>query len=381
MSNQPYILYGVPHSLYTGKVRCYLRNQQIPYIERPTSHPEFASRVVPQIGRAIIPVIQTPGGELIQDSIDIIDHFEGTGACFSVYPESPLQRIVAIIIEYYGGQAMLKQAMHYRWSFLEDQRAFLLHAFSSGSGPEMAAKIMQRMQSYLPRLGVTSQSIAPIEASFERLLALLEVHFESVPYLLGGRPSVADYGLIGPMFAHLGRDPVPAQIMKNLAPGVYRWVERMTAPGLDRVDHPNSSPDFWPDGQLPPTLEPVLEHIAQDIFPELTDKVAFMRDWVGQRQPADGEPVTERPQVRQLGLVETRYRGVPIQAGVEPYLLVVLQRATDTLAALDSDTTATVRRKLVSLGLDGALVELPGYKVARKANIEVWRKLSGTPNG
>ena len=55
----PYTLYGASHSLYTGKARCYLRNQGIDYVEVPTSHPDFAARILPQIGRGIIPVLET----------------------------------------------------------------------------------------------------------------------------------------------------------------------------------------------------------------------------------------------------------------------------------------------------------------------------------
>ena len=35
MTATPYRLYGASHSLYTGKVRCYLRNQGIDYVEVP----------------------------------------------------------------------------------------------------------------------------------------------------------------------------------------------------------------------------------------------------------------------------------------------------------------------------------------------------------
>ena len=117
----PYRLYGASHSLYTGKVRCYLRNQGIDYREVPTWHPDFAERILPRIGRGIIPVLETPEGQVIQDSIDIIDHLEAQGVPFPVYPSTPLQHIVAVIIEYYGCQAMLKHAMHYRWSYRAEQ--------------------------------------------------------------------------------------------------------------------------------------------------------------------------------------------------------------------------------------------------------------------
>ncbi|MEH6564403.1 MAG: glutathione S-transferase family protein [Halopseudomonas sp.] len=373
--NTPYILYGLPHSLYTGKARCYLRNQGIAYIERPTSHPDFTQRIQPQIGRGIIPVLETPEGQVIQDTIDIIDYFEQRGVSYPAYPGTPLQRVVAVIVEYYGGQAMLKQAMHYRWSYRIEQEAFLFHAFSSGSDPELASKIMGRMNSYLPRLGVNEQSVPLIERSFETLLDLLEAHFAEHAYLLGGRPSIADYGLIGPMFAHLGRDPVPAGIMKRRAPRVYRWVERMTAPGLDVVEYADYPAEFCADDELPRTLEPVLRHIAADIFPELTDKLAFLEDFVARMQPADGSPVSDKPQVRQVGMVTTHYHGAAIEVGVEPYLCYVLQRATDTLQQLPAEQAERVMTRLAELGLEAAVPRNQRCRVARENNLEVWRNV------
>jgi glutathione S-transferase len=35
------------------------------------------------------------------------------------------------------------------------------------------------------------------------VLQLLERHFHRCDYVLGGRPSLADLGLLGPLYAHL----------------------------------------------------------------------------------------------------------------------------------------------------------------------------------
>ncbi|UJJ31696.1 glutathione S-transferase family protein [Halopseudomonas maritima] len=372
MTAAPYRLYGASHSLYTGKVRCYMRNQGIDYVELPTWHPDFAARILPQIGRGIIPVLETPEGRVIQDSIDIIDYLEAQGVPWPVYPQSPLLHILAIIIEYYGCQAMLKHAMHYRWSYREEQEDFLRCAFTLGSGAEMAEQIMGRMNSYLPRLGVNPGSIEQIETSYHELLALLDAHFAQMPYLLGSRPSIADYGLIAPLFAHLGRDPVPLALMQQRAPRVHRWVERMTAPGLDCVEYPEQVPAFLDDGPLPATLQALLRHISGEIFPELTDKLAFMDAWVSEQQPADGSPVTTRPQVRQIGLVQTQFRGAAIEVGVEPYLLYVLQRGTAVLDAQPADQQQTLLATLDQLGLSAALPRGRSYQVGRRNNLECW---------
>lgn len=373
-SASTYRLYGVPHSLYTGIARCYLRTQGIDYVELTTAHPDFSDRVMPVIQRSIIPVLQTPGGDIVQDSLDIIDYFEKQGVRYSAYPAGLLQRILSVIIAYYGTQAMLPHAMHYRWSYREQQEAFLLDQFAAGSGLAMAEKIMSRMNSYLPNLGVTDRTIPKIEASFEQLLDTLNVHFAEHPYLFGGCPSLADYGLIGPMFAHLGRDPVPANIVKTRAPKVFRWIERMTAPGLDTPEFPGYGEDFLPDDGVPPTLEPLLKQIAEDIFPTLTDKLAYLDAVIAKQQPKDGQPVAEKPHQRYIGVVETGFRGEPVTVGVQPYLLYILRKAEEMLAQASAPEQEQVRSALTGWGLAEALPGDRGYTVDRRNHIEVWQR-------
>ncbi|MEM8706913.1 MAG: glutathione S-transferase N-terminal domain-containing protein, partial [Actinomycetota bacterium] len=71
-----YTLYGAPVSLYTGKARSYLRRQGIDFVEVSPGSDRYLTEIVPQIGRWIIPVLETPDGEIVQDGADIIDHFE-----------------------------------------------------------------------------------------------------------------------------------------------------------------------------------------------------------------------------------------------------------------------------------------------------------------
>jgi hypothetical protein len=63
-------------SLYTGKARSYLIKQNIEYLEIVPGSQRFLKEIVPKIGRMIIPTIETPDGEIIQDSTEIIDFFE-----------------------------------------------------------------------------------------------------------------------------------------------------------------------------------------------------------------------------------------------------------------------------------------------------------------
>ena len=88
--------------------------------------------------------------------------------------------------------------------------------------------------------------------------------------------------------------------------------------------------------------------------------------------PSFSEPVTDKAHQRQLGLVQTQFRGVPIEVGVEPYLLFLLQRAVDSGVELESDQAQRVGEYLQRRGLAEALPGNRRYRVVRRNNIEVW---------
>ena len=90
MSDQPYLLYGAYASYYTAKVRCYLRKKGIPFAERLPSDPTFREVVRPTSGNHRIPQILAPDGEVIQDSVAIVDALE---MCFPTYPLTRARRV------------------------------------------------------------------------------------------------------------------------------------------------------------------------------------------------------------------------------------------------------------------------------------------------
>lgn len=203
---------------------------------------------------------------------------------------------------------------------------------------------------------------------------ILNRHFSEHPFLLGGRPSAADYGLIGPLFAHLGRDPVPTTLMKREAPRVYRWVERMMAPGLDTLEFPDYGTDWIADNAVPDSLEALLQLIAKDMLPELTDKLTFLDVWVSEHQPADGEPVSAKPHQRMIGQVNTHFRRVPVTAAVEPYLLYILRRAKEAMASFNDTDRQRVSNALSRVGLLATIPSARQYSVGQHKHIEVWER-------
>ncbi|MFZ0889722.1 MAG: glutathione S-transferase [Candidatus Binataceae bacterium] len=288
--NDTYILWGAPPSLYTGKARAYLIKKRIPYREFFPSHAVYQSKIAPALGFFAVPVLETPDGSIIQDTSDIIEHLEEKFPEPCLNPPTPLQRTVALLIGAFGSEGLLKVAMHYRWSYLTQQEKFLRAEFGRSASTSrdraprdaVAAPFMQAMQAYLPRLGITRETIPAIERSYEELLDILETHFMMHPYILGGRPSDADFGLMAPLFAHLARDPYPSVLMKSRAPNVFRWTERMNLPDLFDGEFAETEASYPPDDAIAETLEPLLAHIFKDWGPELLAIAEQYNAWVAE---------------------------------------------------------------------------------------------------
>ncbi len=348
----PYILWGTPHSLYTGKARSCLIKKGLTFVERCPSHTDYKTRVRPAVGIVTFPVLETPEGHFIQDSTDIVtylDSLDDPGSVTTMTPSTPLQTFVARLIDGFGLEGMLQAAMHYRWSYRDEQEVFLQTEFGRGlyAGADREARraagrrVMDFFSSSLPALGITNATVPAIEGAYEELLEALDIHFQSYPYVMGWRVSIADLGLIAPMYAHLGRDPYPTALMKKRAPNVARWVERMQLPNTPDGEYATHDADWLPDDTIPNTLEPVLALLFKDWGPQLGADIASYQHWL------DAHPGIESGQLINfndsrlvhptLGMVSFVWRGVQVQRASAVHGLWLFQTAQDTALAMSSD--------------------------------------------
>ena len=75
-------------------------------------------------------------------------------------------------------------------------------------------------------MGCTEQNRPLIEGTFQELIQVLDDHVTEQPYLFGGRPSRADFGLYGQL-TQLVNDPTPSERMREIAPYTWRWVHQL----------------------------------------------------------------------------------------------------------------------------------------------------------
>ncbi|MBX3622758.1 MAG: glutathione S-transferase [Rhizobacter sp.] len=338
----PYRLYGAEISYFTGKVRAYLRWKGLPFEEVLSDASVYREVIVPRVGFPVIPVVVTPDGDTLQDSTDIIDTLERRHGEPAVYPATPLQRLVALLFEVYGDEWLVIPAMHYRWHHNRDWALREFGALSApGASPDEQLAIGTRRAAPFAQaavlLGAEPHMHGAVEASYQAFMAEMDAHFAQHPFLLGTRPSIGDFGLVGPLYAHQLRDPASGALMRAQAPHLVRWVERMQQPPTP------CSGEFLPDDDVPATLLPTLRRMMREQLPVLADSARLLRAWV------EAHPGEHRvPRV--LGSHAFELEGKRGQRIVRPYSLWMLQRARDAYRALEPAQRERANRLLAELG-------------------------------
>lgn len=354
-----YILWGAAHSLYTGKLRSYLIKKGLPYQERYPSDPDFGARILPAVRFMVVPVLETPAGEILQDSGDIIDYLEARHAAPVLDPETPVQRTISALFDAVGSEYLLPLAMHYRWTYRADQEIFLQAEFGRAVVPGQgradrratAGAVMNLFAGFLPNLGVFPETTAAMESSYLDWLDALDEHFQHHPYLLGGRPCRGDFGMMASLFAHLGRDPVPAGLMKTRAPNLYRWTERMNLAGIPDGEYPGYGEAYYPDDAIPPSLEPVLALVFRDWTPGLNEDVAVFNAWAKDHQAGDLVSLDAERRVHpSLGPVSYDFHGARITRGSAPHAVWMFAAAQAHSQAMASDAKARFTALLARTG-------------------------------
>lgn len=336
-------LIGHEFSLYSGKTRSYLRHKQIPFVESSTL--EDRELVRARVGRRVIPVVVTADDECVQDTTAIIDFLEDRYPERSVYPDGPWQRLVSLLLEVYGDEWLVLPAMHYRWHFKRKNLGYVLRNFGNivrPNWPSMLRPIgglpvaMLFGNLYKPVMGRSRGNIGEIEKSYESFLDDFNRHLEDHYYLLGSRPSIGDFGLIGPLYAHLYRDPYPGELMRTRAPNVAKWVERMQQPV-------NFDGDFLEDDQVPETLFPLLRRMFTEQLPVLLDTMRRVGKWKEEHPEAKGIP-------RFIGKHEFVLGDVSATRYVMPYAQWMFQRPLSFYQLLSDDERARIDPMLEQLG-------------------------------
>ncbi|MDI1287713.1 MAG: glutathione S-transferase family protein [Reyranella sp.] len=256
-------IFGSELSPYSVKVRSFFRYKNVGHewiLRSPAVQAEFQKYAK----LPLVPLVVTPDGEGIQDSTPILERFEASHREPSVTPEDPALAFVSALLEEYGDEWGNKWMFHYRWRYQPDVWATAERIAVQMMAPQgtlavaqARAAVAERMTGRLGFVGSSDKTQPLIEASFKHALELLDRHLATRPYLLGGRPAMADFGLWAQLY-EAATDPTPGSILRASAANVMAWVQRMVSP---KAEGPFEA---WP--ALAPTLMPLLKKEVGALF-------------------------------------------------------------------------------------------------------------------
>lgn len=325
-------VYGSRISYYTGKFETYLRYRQIPY---QMAH-YVANQKKMKAGAGVIqmPVVQLANGQWMTDTTPMIAWLEAQQTAPSIYPADPAQNFLALLIEDYADEWLWRAAMHYRWTYRPDRRyaaETLYTELISGVRPLprwIALNLLKHRQlgGFVRGDGISQQTRFHADRTYLTALDRLQTIFERRPFILGYTPTIADFGMMAPMFRHFSQDPTPAEIMRTRAPSVYEWVARM-----------------W--NLQPAANGPQLIHKADECLDALLVE-ACETNLAQHRQNAEAY---RRGDTRfDMSIQDCRYRNVPTSR----YRIWCLENLRRAWGALDADAREQARAHLQSPAAD-----------------------------
>ena len=320
---KPYRIFGVELSPYSVKVRSYFRYKGVRHqwlLRNPDTESEYRKYArIP-----IVPLVVTPEDEGIQASTPIIERIEAEHPEPSVHPAEPVAAFVSALLEEFGDEWGNKWMFHYRWAREADQQACskrlvaeMMPQLSGEQADGMAKGVVERMVGRVWFVGSSEQTAPQIEASYVEGIELLDRHLEGRPYLFGARPAFGDFGLWGQIY-NATLDPTPAGLLKERAPRLGEWVQRML--------EPKTEGEFEPWSALAPTLEPFLARQVGRLFlPWSAANAKAIADGEDSFEvDLDGEAWSQKPQkyhAKSLVAIREKYA-----AAASPELDTVLER-------------------------------------------------------
>ena len=357
----PYILYGWHLSYFTGKVLSYLRYKRVDFELNEVDFYTLMVKIKQETGAAVMPVLKSPDGQWIQDSSVIIDHIEALSPEVAVLPTTPVQRFASVLLEAWGDEWWVPVAMHTRWSYPENYALFEAEAgqallpwapaFVQRWVARKPAKILRGM---LPFVGIVPEQFATLNAWSIRMLNALDAHFQQHRFLLGDRPTLGDFSLVGTMYGHLGRDPWPKRQLVEPRKHLKAWLDRMTQPAA------YAKGALLPDDAIAETLAPVFASVFNEFMPMVEGIAEQVRAF------SEKNPGWTKKLPRKLQSVQTTMGGRPFQRAALPYTLWMVQRAFDCYAQMNEDDQASVKQWLASFNAEQVL-SIPVPRVKRVA--------------
>lgn len=204
-----------------------------------------------------------------------------------------------------------------------------------------------QMNGYVPVLGISDETQSLLDRFLVIHLDGLDTHFQHYRFLFGDRPSLGDFGMMGPLYAHIGRDPWSKRELIEPRPHLKAWIERMNDA------HSSTGGDFLPDDAVPETLQPAIRSIFDEMVP-------FIQGCAEAVWALPAAPENRRKALRFARTTRYPFAGAMHERNVLTYVVWMAQRLLEAVSAMTRDDQLAVRAWLASVGGESLLdLELP----------------------
>lgn len=298
-------------------------------------------RVAPKkTGASVMPIVLTPDNKWMQDTRDMIEYFERKYPSPSVFPQKTELLFLSNLLEAWGDEYWVPFAMHYRWRYPENVEFFRKEA-GDNFMPVFVPRFIKKpfidrtvnvLTNFLPSVGDRPEQFELIEKWTEDMLTKLNIHFETSPYLLGEAATNADFGLAGPLVAHLCRDPYTKRELMGKYNHVSDWATR-----IEKIPHQGKT--VQEKTVISPTLLPILQSIFQEFIPMIDSTVSQMKEFEQSPKYKHGKTFPRR-----LGEIEHPFlngefrfkkRALPFNAWKMQKVMNVYHSSKDSKEAID----------------------------------------------
>ncbi|MEM0953178.1 MAG: glutathione S-transferase family protein [Pseudomonadota bacterium] len=342
-----YRLYAWDVSHFSAKLRGYLNFKGLDFEEKRCWLYDIAVRIPRKTGARAMPVLQVDTGEWLADTPLIIDTLERRHPQTPIAASTPRQRMAALLIENWFDDAWPKVSIHTRWSFSENWDNMHRHVWSKSLVPLAPAFVGAWFAERLgkggisrsrPTLGVTPEQIPLLEQWTLTHLDALNAHFKDHQYLLGNRPTIADYACVAPMYPHLNKDPWPKREWMNALPVLQAWIDRT------HQGHPAAG-ELLPGDQIPPGLSTMMSAIFHEYPVYLEKAVGLLKQKVARDKLSAGASLP-----RVLGTVRYPMLDGEFSSAAFTYSIWRSQRVQKIYRSLPADAQRSVGEWSTSMG-------------------------------
>lgn len=214
----------------------WLRFKRIPYAIDWSNRKINEGYPAPKV--SLIPTFYLPDedGEIeaVVDSTPIIKRLDVEFPARSTTPPHPITKFLCDLVEDYADEWLTKIMFHYRWAFEEDaaNAGSLLPFFRNIQVDDNQAAVLEAAFTYrqINRLYVVGSNDVTrpiIEASYLRVIAILDKLVQRNEFVLGARPCAADFAIFG-QFTQLSQiEPTSLAILAKHSQRVRAWVMRV----------------------------------------------------------------------------------------------------------------------------------------------------------